>query len=142
MTVDARLLADDVFSRLQALSGMKAYDGEVPQDDPPPADEDGRVHPYSVLYAGAGRQYTTALCDVPRDFAWSFQVTCVGGDRNRCLWAVMKVRVALTGLRLAVDGAQSGLLVETLDQPLVRRDDDPTPPRHYAPIQYGLDLTG
>lgn len=140
MTVDARLLKNDVLARLRAV--LKTYDGEIPQDDPPAADGDGRVHPYTVLYADAGRAHATTLCETPRDFAWGFQVTCVGGDADRCLWAVARVRGALTGARLAVDGTQSALLVETLDRPLVRRDDEPTPPRHYAPIQYGVDLTG
>ncbi|MBO0826210.1 MAG: hypothetical protein J2P24_00370 [Streptosporangiales bacterium] len=140
MTVDARAAKDDVLARLRAV--IKTYDGEIPQDDPPPVDGDGRVRPYTVLYVNPGSAYATTVCDTPRDMAWGFQVTCVGGDPDRCLWAVTKARTALTGARLTVDGARSGLLAETLDRVFVRRDDEPTPSRHYAPIQYGVDLTG
>lgn len=140
MTVDARLVKDDILARLAAA--LKTYDGEIPQDDPPPADLDGRVHGHAILYTGPGHLHATALCDTPRDMTWTGQVTAVGGDPNRCMWAVAKIRAALTGVRLTVAGAQSGLLVETGDPGPARRDDEPSPPRFYVPLPYGLDLTG
>jgi len=134
----ARLLHDAVLAALQAVLD-NVFDGEVP--DSPPKDGDQRVQAYVVLYSGAGRAYTEAVCATPTDLNWPFQITCVGGDETRCLWAIDATRSALTGRRLIVAGASVGLIREDGDLGPIRRDDAVQPPRHYLPLLYRLDAT-
>ena len=128
-----------VFALLDGIANLNAFDGEVPTT--PPLDPDGRVHPYAVLYAGPGRASSQTVCATPRDMDVSFQVTAVGGDTSRCLWAVDRIRGTLTGMRLTVDGLEVGQIVETTDPGPARRDDDVQPSRMFVPILYSLTAT-
>ncbi len=140
--VATRLLADQVWSILDAIAGLNSYDGEIVDDNDnpttPPLDTDGRVHPYAVFYPSPGRRDLRRLAHVPTNVAWSFQVTCVGGDNTRCLWASDQVSGALTGLRLTVDGQATGKLAEGADTGPMRRDDDVTPARLFVPLLFAL----
>lgn len=135
MTVPAvRSLADDVWALLQAVTNVNHYRGVV--DTSPPKDPDGKVHAHTVFYPGAGRQVATRSCATPAALAWSFQITCVGGDDNRCLWCVDKVRTGLADATVA-----DGYLIRPVrdaDPGPVRRDDDTEPPRFYLPLLFGV----
>lgn len=144
MTLAARTLADDVWALLQAVPNINHFRGRVviPTRDPAkPAtlaywDDDRAVHAYTVLYASAGQALTNRLGSGASGLAWTFQVTCVGGDDIRALWCVDTVRAAFTGRRL-----RNGRLRELGDPGPVRRDDDETPPRYYLPLTFAVYAT-
>ena len=134
--VDPVVASDQILAELAAIANLKEYDGDIPQDDPPPtwSATDPRVKAYAVLYAAPGRVTSSRLCDTPADTTLSFQVTCAGGDRRQALWAVREVRARLTGKEIA-----GGTIIEPFDPGPVRRDDDFTPSRHYVPLLFRID---
>ncbi len=147
MTVAVRDLADLVWDVLDGLGDLISVTGAIPfrgeivdgQGNPidPPVDGDGRVHPYFVAYFGGGRASSLRVAGSRDKTVWSVQVSCVGGDDNRCLWCVDQVRAALTGLRVA-----GGILVETVEPGPPTRSDNVLPPRYWTPLLYRLNVTG
>lgn len=127
-----------VLTLLDAIANVVTYDGEVPRDLP--LDPDGRVHPYLVFYPGVGNLDRTALNAASTAGVWSFQVTAVGGDRQRCQFAAAAAAGALTDIRLTVSGWQSSPIVH-LPGPDMARDDDPNPPRFYVPLLFEVYAT-
>jgi len=152
---DARLLADQVWALLGGTAGQAATVGAVNlfrgEPDIPPRktdgspdpywDPDGRVHAYACLYASPGRRFSTRASGTPTNLGWSFQMTCVGGDDNRCLWCVEEIRNILTGGRLTIDGHTTSPMLEVGDPGPVRADRDVTPHRSYVPLLFGLPLS-
>lgn len=117
------------------VPNLKLYDGEIPQGDPPPLDTDNRVKPYAVLYLATGLAVRTSLSGSSDDYIdLSFQMTCVGGDQWRCLWAVDTVLTALLDRRLAVPGQTPTRIRQDGSAGPVRRDDQVSPPRFYVPL--------
>lgn len=127
---------NQVWALLDGIQGVNTYDGEVPAT--PPKDPDGRVHGYAVLYMFAGRPADLMLAATQDSLFAGFQVTCVGGDPTRALWCLDKVRTALVGAFITVDGRQHQITASEFDPGSVRRDDDVTPPRHYIPDRYDV----
>lgn len=128
---------DAVWARLETVSGVNAYDGEVPAR--PPVDSDSRVSSYAVLYYSPGRRYASALNGAQGSVDGTFQVTCVGGDPTRALWCVDRVIESLTGTPVVVDGVARRIRVDEGSDPgTVRRDDNVAPPRHYVPLRFRL----
>jgi hypothetical protein len=68
--------------------------------------------------------------------SWTCRVLFVGGDRTRALWALDKIRAALTGKRPTADAR----LKEVLDQVETRVELDITPPRTSGAILYRLHV--
>ncbi len=136
MTVSARAVHDQVWTILDGIAGINAYDGEVPAT--PPLDPDKRVHAYAVLYVSGGRPAGLMLSATQDSLFSGFQVTCVGGDPTRALWCLDKVRTALVGAFVTVDGHEHQITAGEFDPGPVRRDDDVTPPRHYIPDRYDV----
>lgn len=128
--------ADQVHELLEAIDGVEVFRGRV---DGPGMGEDGTVVAYAVAYYGAGQPRATRLGGRARNLAWSFQVTCAGGDDVKALWCVDEVRAALTGARITND-TRSGILRELGDAGPVRPDRDFTPWRYYLPLDFGLYL--
>lgn len=124
-----------VWARLDGIGGINAYDGEVPTT--PPKDPDGRVHAYVVLWMGAGAWRGTTLGDKPGQLCGTGQVTCVGGDVQRALWCVGKVREGLPGL-VTIDGRQYRIRLRQDDPGPVRVDLDVTPNRFYLPLEFSI----
>ena len=145
MTASIRELADDVWTLLDGIPNVNSFRGEptIPtynSGDPDTHrfwDPDARVHGYLVAYFGLGRSFSSRVSDDANMLTWSFQVTCVGGDDNRCLWVIDKVRATLTGLRLR---PTTGKLYEVTDPGPMRRDDDAAPPRFYLPLVFALNV--
>lgn len=133
MTTTALSVHDAVWAKLNAITGVNAYDGEVPGN--PPTDLDGRVHAYAVLYASPGNLYASALDGSQATLLGSFQVTCVGGDPTRALWCVDKVRTALA-TTVTLGGHVVPIRAREDDPGAVRRDDDKVPPRHWVPVDF------
>lgn len=129
---------EPVLALLDAIANLTTYDGEVPAT--PPLDPDGRVHPYAVLYSGPGSNVRNTLDATSTLKPWGFQVTCVGGDPQRTLWAVAAVTGALVDARLTVAGWTSSP-IEHIPGPDLARDDVPIPPRHYVPLLFSLVAT-
>lgn len=144
MSTSVRLAADGVWALLAAVSGVNSYRGEVvdASGNPatPPADPDGRSHPHAIFYPASGRVPTERLGGGALNVNWSFQITCVGGDPNRAMWTVDKVRAALLYKRLTLDGAPTGCIYEDADTGPVRRDDDVQPARFFVPLVFGLRI--
>jgi hypothetical protein len=125
-----------VLTRLGEVSGLTVYDGEVP-NTPPVSAEDGRVRPYAVVYPGAGAPVRGSLSGATSEVPWAFQVTAVGGDRSRCLWAVKKVDGVLLDVRLTVTDWSTSRITRD-PGPDIRADNDVQPPRFYVPLLYRL----
>lgn len=123
---------------LDAIADLNVYDAEVPKT--PPLDPDGRAHPYAVVYAGAATNERANLTGNSTTYRWPFQITVVGGDRQRCGWAAKAVTGAIVDLRLTVTGFETGLITHE-PGPQMSRDDSPTPPRHYQPLLFSLTST-
>lgn len=124
-----------IWTRFDGIAGVNTYDGEVPKT--PPLDPDGRVHAYAVLYMGPGAWRSTTLGDKARQLAGTGQVTCVGGDPQRALWCVGRIRAGLPGL-VSIGGREYRLRLRDDDPGSVRRDDEVTPPRHWVPIELSI----
>lgn len=123
-----------VLALLDAIPNLNVFDAELPSN--PPLDPDGRVHPYAVLFPGAGKGFGDRLNDVPTELSWTCRVLFVGGDTDRALWALDKIRAALTGKR-PTGGAR---LKEVLDQVDTRVELDLLPPRTSGAILYRLHV--
>jgi hypothetical protein len=125
-----------VLALLDGVSGLSVYDGEVPKT-PPLSTADGRVLPYVVLYAGAGTPIRDSLSAASSRFDWGWQITAVGGDRGRCLWAVTQADKALLDKRLTISGWSTSRITREPGTEL-RLDEDVEPPRTMAPLLYRL----
>lgn len=138
MTVQTLTLADRVWAALDGIGNVNSYDGQVP--DTPPLDPDGRVHGYLVFYPSAGQRYPSRLGARPSSVVWGFQVTCVGGDRTRCLWVADKVTSTLGGLRVDVGDGRVVRVRELSDNQNrpVFTDTAVTPTRSYLPLSFAL----
>jgi len=137
VTINVLALHDAALARLQACTNLTVLDGSVDDAGQPGVlvDPDGRAHMYAVLYVSPGRNVQSNLAGTTGHLAWSFQVTCAGGDVNRALNAAVKVRAALTGVRLT---ATSGWVRESTDPGTVREDPGVQPSRWYVPILFNL----
>lgn len=135
-------LADPIWTVLEAISNLNAYDGEIVDDNgapiDPPLDDDKRVHAYAVYYPGGGFAHAQLACGGTDSLDWTFQITCAGGDRTRALWSVNKVRAALSGQRVTVNG-QDLLIREQGDPGFVRRDAQVQPTRFYLPLTFAVN---
>jgi hypothetical protein len=158
VSTSVRLAADGIWALLTPLqtmapesvtaavpaAGVFVYRGEVKDSSgnpsTPPVDPDALVHPHLIFYPSSGRVPFERLGGGLLNVNWGFQVTCVGGDENRCMWAVDKVRAALLCKRITLDGAQSGQVYEDADAGPVRRDDAEQPPRYFVPLLFGLRI--
>jgi hypothetical protein len=69
------------------------------------------------------------------------QVTCVGGDVNRCLACADAVADALTGHTFEIPGVLTGYLRELGDPGPAREDRDARPSRWFLPLTYQLHAT-
>lgn len=114
-----------------ALEGVGLTVGLGAAPDPAPA-----AGLYAVLYMSPGQVMSESLADQRTDMQVMFQVTCVGADEERCLWAADKARAALHP-PLTVTGRKA-FRVEELGGPPMLRDDDLAPPLFYVPIQFML----
>jgi hypothetical protein len=128
-------VADATYALLQAIPNLNVFETELPSD--PPKDEDGRVHPYAVFFPGGGNAFGDRLNkDTATDVAWRCRVLFVGGDKTRALWALDKIRAALTGAR-PTGGAR---LKEVLDDVTIRTETDVIPSRTSGAILYRLHI--
>lgn len=136
MTVSLRTVHAQVWALLDSIDGLTVYDGEVPKT--PPSDDAGRVYAYAVLYVSAGRPHSLTQLATEDSLAGGFQVTCAGGYPERALWCLDRVRNALIGAEITVDGQARQIVSRDVDPGTVRRDDDVTPVRHYVPALFDV----
>jgi hypothetical protein len=135
-TFDPNAFTAAVLTLLGGVSGLTVYDGLVPKT-PPVSAEDGAVLPYAAVYPGAGAPTRGSLSGATSEVPWGFQVTAVGGDRSRCLWAVKKVDAVLLDQRLTVTDWSTSRIVRE-PGPDMRLDEDVKPPRFWIPLLYQL----
>lgn len=134
---ETRTHKDAVHALLAAIPNLVAFDHEV-DDDQLTVDADGRVEPYCVLYVGGGRRAFSNLTHVSHDLDLAFQVTCVGGDPDECLWAVDKVCAALVDTQLTVAGRLVWRIRQEFEPSSPRPDYAVRPPRFYQPLLFRL----
>lgn len=154
---------DAVLERLQTITGVSWYDGEVPDDVPLALgadgnpDPSGRVAPYGVLYelydnplaiarsgrfGGTGNTYEDVLSDDAQQTTITYQVTVVAGWRRDCLALIDQVHPLLYRWTPVIDGLNCGRMQVSGEQPGPRRDPQtaPLPDRFYAPLAYALTV--
>lgn len=141
------LEANNAIVAALAVPNLFVLTGGVPDDLEMDRDQAGRVKPYAVLYLGGGQASADrygglrAAKDVPLDLAIPFQVTAAAGTYEGALWAVGKVRAALTGVQL-FDGRTTTRLREDTDPGPLRQDKAvPNDLRWYLPMQYRFATT-
>lgn len=127
---------DAILAKLRTVANLTTYDAEVAAA--PPLDLDERVHPYDVLHMTAGEPAVDSLAFTQNRLDLPFQVTCVGGDVTRCLWAVDQVRGALLGQVLAVAGRSLSPISSDGNSGAPQPDKDVTPPRHFTAVLFRL----
>jgi hypothetical protein len=128
-------VAAATYALLQAIPDLHVFDTELPSN--PPLDPDKRVHPYAVFFPGGGNAFGDRLNqDTPTDVAWRCRILFVGGDMTRALWALDKIRAALTGTR-PTGGAR---LKEVLDDVTIRTETGVVPSRTSGAILYRLHI--
>jgi len=128
-------VADATLALLQAIPNLNVFDTELPSD--PPKDEDGRVHPYAVFFPGGGHAFGDRLNkDTATDLEWTCRILIVGGDKTRALWALDRIRAALTSAR-PTGGAR---LKEALDDVIFRTETNVVPSRTSGLIIYRLHI--
>lgn len=135
-----------VEAALLGVPNLLVLSGGVPDDQQMPRDDAGQANPYAVIYLGAGRAWSDRHGGLrqanaaPLNLAVAFQVTAAAGTYEGALWAVGKVRTALTGLRLF--GGLATPIREITDPGVVRRDETvPSDVRWYLPMQYRFTTT-
>lgn len=126
-----------LLTRLDALPSVTAYDGQVPSA--PPADEDGRVYPYVVLWPSAGTTAEEARRlsgDAHGAIDWPVALTVAAGTPTWCLQAVALVRAAVEGW--TPPGAAGPLREEPTGAAAAGagRDEDTTPVRFFVPLAF------
>ena len=101
-------------------------------------DSDGRAHPYAALYPSPGWQHGIHLAREIDQALLAFQVTAAGGDVDRALRAIDRVRAALTGWAPDVPGLCCGPLGEpdSYDPGPLTHDADETPSRWSSPLLF------
>lgn len=118
-----------VRSLLEALPSITTYDGDVPAA--PPADAEGCVYPYAVVWPSPGAHAPEASVDGATGTEWTCAVTVAAGDVGWCLTAVAVVRAALDGALLAPGVTLTDV---TPAARTLRRDPDVAPRRFYVPL--------
>lgn len=125
-----------VVARLQAAAPtVTVFEADVPTS--PPADGNGRVYPYAVVWGAPGWIPDAARTidgDAHGALDWPCPVTVAAGDPAWCLAAYQLVRQALDGFHIT--GA--GPLREQTGTPPMTRDRDTTPARWYVPAIFRI----
>jgi len=129
---DSAIIAAAVLARLKTITTIGIYDADVPTA--PPADSQGRVWPYAVLWTGVGAAPLDQGLTTSAALDWACQVTVAAGDPALVLPAATKVRQTLAGFS-PIAGAT--LSDETPRSLLMQRDDDVTPARWFLPLLFG-----
>ncbi len=133
MTIHSeRVFIDWVIDTLTA-GGLSVGDGVAPVSTPAGAG-------YVVVYSIAGGIVEGSLEDPRSDAAPTFQVTSVSTDPRQVRWLVDRVRSLFNVAVPAV--LADGRKVIWLDFPTasasIIRDDDVSPPNHYAPDRFDV----
>jgi hypothetical protein len=141
VTVSVKSTADTVWALIDAVANLNTWRQEILDDTgapvDPPLDPDTRVHPYAVVYFGAGQTAIDRESSAPVRTPITFQVSCVGGDDIRCLWAVDQVRTALVGQVVA-----GGRVVEINDAGPLTSDEDLQPSRTMTHLIFRIHARG
>lgn len=136
---DAVELHAAVVARLRdQVPAVTVYDGDVPKNLP--ADANGRVYPYVVVWDSPGSFPATEAATLGSvDYAaleWECRATVAAGDLAWLRSAAARVRKALLGYR---PGSRlSGTLSDEDTVPVTQKELDTTPARYYVPLLFTL----
>lgn len=136
-----------VEAALTAVPNLAVFMGGLPDDvEVPRSIPGGPAKPYAAVFMGGGQVTSDRYpglrpvsSGAALDLSLPFQVSAVAGTYDGALWAVGKVRLALTGVRL-FDGATR---LKEITQPGNVREDKTVPNdvRWYLPMQYRFTTT-
>ncbi|ACZ29570.1 hypothetical protein Xcel_0531 [Xylanimonas cellulosilytica DSM 15894] len=119
-----------LMTRLRAITSLQVFEFQVP--DKPPADGQGRVYPYAVVWPGAGTPGPESTVTGASGDMWAASVNVAAGDPAWVLPAVTLVRQALSLLTLA-----PGItLTEVPLGGVVTKDPDVAPARWFLPTSW------
>lgn len=140
--IDRRLLTNTAFARLQTVTHATACLGEP--TDPLPADGDGYVQPYTILWPGAGTlTLEQNIADTSVDLDWLIQITCAAGYVEDLQALVTRVDAAFMRWIPDLPGLVCGPFKPPpgYDPGPMRLDRDETPHRPFLPLQYRCTIT-
>jgi hypothetical protein len=95
--------------------------------------------PYAVVYPFGGTR-SGPVGDPDADASLTWQITCVGRDREGAEWMADRVAEVMDGGVVNIPGRKVMRAQTVSDQP-IRRDDDVQPPLFYATPIWRLDTT-
>lgn len=131
---DAETLHNAVLALLNTVTNLTVYDGVVPKN--PPADADGRVFSYAVIWGSGGYrppESRSLKADSTTDLRWRARVTVAAGMVGWVLRAAKAVRGVLDGQVLV---SFSSPLEEDGSASDVLEDRDVTPHRMFLPMSF------
>lgn len=112
LTAVMALLRDELPHNLGAELGVAPVDGP----------------PYAVIYPDTGNVGWARLCMTRTEIVVRFWVHAIGLMPEQAMWAMDKVRNALDGTRLPVDGYRTQAITQTLGPQPMTRDLTVQPP--------------
>lgn len=126
-----------VIARLREIPNVTVFDGDVPTK--PPADSNGHVLPYLVVWGtGTDRAGAVLTGAAPDVLVPTVTVTAAGGTVARCLQAGELAHQKLSGWRPL---PTSGPFAPIAGTPDVQTDRDVTPARMFQPHLYRCTTT-
>lgn len=131
-----------ILARLETITGVKVYDGELDETPAALSNADPRVRPYIVYWPDTGHpgfdRGATELGDGLRDLVYTPQFTCVAGYRPACTNLIDRLHAAVHGWIPPVpDGWSAGPMRVPLGYTArILREDDVTPSRFSAFPQF------
>ena len=107
----------------------------------PPKNSDGTVKTYAVLYESPGHRSGSRVGATRDRWSGTFQVTCVGGDSERCLWVVDEITGRLSGRLITLSGLTRPRRIfddASNQSRTVLEDRDVTPYRYFVPLLFRI----
>lgn len=148
--ISRKALLDAVVGRLEGVSGLSVYPGEIPTPVPVivtdgAPDPSGRAAPYVVVYPSPGTPSRdgTDLAETHEDLEWMLQLIVAAGYLADLVWTIDQIDEALHNWSPTIDGVSCNGLrpPDGYDPGPSRRNDAAEPPRHWSPLQYRLTAT-
>lgn len=143
--ISVKVLCDMVEDRLNTLSRVRVYVGEVDGKAPTKPDDSGRVSRHLILHPGTGRPTADAddVAQTHVDRLWSFQVNCVAGWTSDCALLGDDVWDLLYRWVPVLDGLEFGQVKPPggFDPGPPRPEKDVKPTRFFLPLQWQVPVT-
>ena len=139
-TIPHGLIATSAKTLLETIGNVGIYRGKPPDKLPTIDDDDLRVKPHVVIYAGGGGPAEDVdLEGAEVDHNWTCQLSCVAGRESDALQLIEAVQVRFERWQPTITAYSTGRCRQLNDPGPLRRDDKQgEPPRYWLPLAYGL----